>query len=72
MFLNEDAVEVYRTSHWVDEKVRIKVVPVFAPELPAEGEPLLDMLQLFGGEVERIVTLSERRLFSAVQGHRTA
>ena len=63
VYLNEEAVEVYRTSPWVDEQIRIKVTPVFAPGLPAEGEPLMDMLQLFEGVVERIVTLAERRLF---------
>jgi hypothetical protein len=63
VFLTENAVEVYQTSPWVDEQVRIKVTPVFAPDLPAEGEPIMDMLQLFGGVVERIVTLAQRRLF---------
>lgn len=63
IFLGEEAVEVYRTSPGVDEQICIKVTPVFAPTLPIEGEPLMDMLQLFGGVVERIVTLAERRLF---------
>lgn len=63
VFLSEREVEVYRTSPWIDEQIRIKVTPVFAPTLPIEGEPLMDMLQLFGGVVERIVTLAERRLF---------
>jgi len=62
VFLGEEMVEVYRTSPYVSEEIRIKVVPVFAPDLPAEGEPLMDVLQMFGGVVERIVTLAERRL----------
>jgi hypothetical protein len=56
-------VEVYRKSPWVEEDVRIRFCPVFASGLPAEGEPLMDMLQLFGALVERIVTLAERRLY---------
>ena len=62
VFLGENMADVYRTSPWVDEQLRIKVCPVFAPNLPIAGEPLMDMLQLFGGIVERIVTLAERRL----------
>lgn len=65
VFLDQDEAEVYRSNPWAVEEVRIRVTPVFAPDLPAAGEPILDMLQLLGGAVERLLVLAERRLYNA-------
>lgn len=61
--LNGGQNEIYRFNPSVQENVSFSVSLVFPPG-PAEGEPVINMLEMFAHGVERVLVLAERHVLN--------
>jgi hypothetical protein len=64
IFLSEQKNEIYRFNPHVQENIEIRVDLVFA-DSAATGEPVLNLLELFAHGIERVLVLTERRLYQS-------